>query len=158
MDLQSRRNLICGQSNNNNCVKDKDNLLDSNIWSGTDYLKNTNGFLHHPDITIESSTEWSNNGERSLKVNGNDWVRHTPIDDADGTYTASLNVYSEYNIRVVFYNTSSNLAVLNIPPNTTETSTISLTCTDTFYLNIFPYPRPTNDVSYYLDNITICKR
>lgn len=60
-------------------VKDKDNLLTHNQWSCTDYLKNTTGFTHSPYCTIESSTEYSVNGERSLKVNktedGNAYAR-----------------------------------------------------------------------------------
>ena len=51
-------------------VKDKNNLVNHNIWSGTDYLKNTSGIVTSPTITKSSTTEWSSNSERSLKLEG----------------------------------------------------------------------------------------
>lgn len=47
-------------------VKDKTNLVPHNVWTGTDYSADTTGFNH---TCIESSTEWSYNGTRSLKLN-----------------------------------------------------------------------------------------
>lgn len=51
-------------------IKDKTNLINYNIWSGTDYLKNTTGTYASPTIQLSSSTDWSYNSDRSLKITG----------------------------------------------------------------------------------------
>lgn len=56
-----------------NSVKDNNNLVDYNIWSGTDYSKTTSGVTVSNDVSVYSSTENSYNGDYSLKgkVTGN---------------------------------------------------------------------------------------
>lgn len=50
-------------------VKDKNNLVSHNVWSGTDYKKNTED-LSPSNVQISSTTEWGINGERSIKSEG----------------------------------------------------------------------------------------
>lgn len=49
-------------------IKDEYNQLDYNIWSGTDYKVNFDKIFAGLGQDIESSTEWSYHGERSLKI------------------------------------------------------------------------------------------
>lgn len=50
-------------------MKDKNNVLTYNQWSGTDYLNNTTEFIRSSgNVLIELSNEWSVNGENSLKI------------------------------------------------------------------------------------------
>lgn len=51
----------------NSSVKDKSNLLSFNQWSGTDYSNNTSEFIKGAGIIFESSNEYSNIGNKSLK-------------------------------------------------------------------------------------------
>ena len=76
-------------------IKDKNNLISFNAWTGTDYLKNTNEFNNHP----LSSTEWSINGERSLKLtNTEDNYEHYSTSYYQtlptGTYIIQMKLYS----------------------------------------------------------------
>ena len=50
-------------------VKDNSNLIESyNVWSGTDYSKNTNDYQRGAGATIESSNEYCSIGDHSLKI------------------------------------------------------------------------------------------
>lgn len=49
-------------------VKDKDNLFSYNVWSGTDYLKNSADFFSTTSGLLFSSTDWSINGDRCVKA------------------------------------------------------------------------------------------
>ena len=52
-------------------VKDKDNLFDFNVWSGSDYSNDTSGFDKFQVENISSSDEWSSFGNKSIKVECN---------------------------------------------------------------------------------------
>ena len=49
-------------------VKDNDNKLSFNTWSGTDYLKTAPYAQKSAGITIDSSDDYSFNGEHSFKI------------------------------------------------------------------------------------------
>lgn len=49
-------------------IMEKENLLDSNVWSATEYLSNVEGFISGEGQYIVSTDEWSFIGEKSLKI------------------------------------------------------------------------------------------
>lgn len=83
------------------------------MWSGTDYLKNITGFTKNPT----SSTEWSINGERCLKLtktgtNWNDYISESMIDDLPiGNYRFSCQIYSPHaSGRIMAFLSESNIS------------------------------------------------
>lgn len=119
-------------------VKDKDNSLSYNIWSGTDYLHNVNGFVKGAGISYESSNEWCVNGNYSLKATnsseGSAWwgILYTaPLYgkslQISGVIKTSIN--RETNIRVNerdSNNSNIQTVSLNIPKNSMQKFNISL--------------------------------
>ncbi|WP_296862194.1 hypothetical protein [uncultured Methanobrevibacter sp.] len=53
-------------------MKDSNNLVGYNSWSGTDYAENTSEIYVAGNTNIISSNEYSNMGESSLKIIAND--------------------------------------------------------------------------------------
>ena len=47
-------------------VKDKNNIVPFNVWSGTDYEGSIDLII--VGLTISSSSEWSSKGEKSIKI------------------------------------------------------------------------------------------
>lgn len=105
------------------------------MWSGTDYLKNTNEFTH-PD-NIASSTDWSYNGQRSLKLTRrsesyNDYITTSSLPTPKGDYIFSCKVYSpsangrvsvfleDKDAVVVGYVISNDIQSINISINDSE--------------------------------------
>lgn len=94
-------------------VKDKNNLVDYNVWSGTDYLKNITGFTKSPT----SSTDWSSNGERSLKLtrtsdNYNDYTTESYFNLPAGNYLFECKLYSpNANGRLTLFLGSENVSI-----------------------------------------------
>lgn len=162
MDLQSRRNLICGQSNNNNCVKDKDNLASHNFWSGGDYLKNTNGILSLRS-TLELSTISSHN-QYSIKVirpttsTGTSGIQIKPVlaeQDIGKEITVSCDIYTPNNsVSIQIY--SNNYVTINIPVNDkfyTYQATHKISITNTIiaiFMNV-----KEEEQYYYIDNVNV---
>lgn len=62
-------------------MKDTNNLLTDNQWSGSDYLENNTGFTGYNSTNTlrESVNEWSSIGENSLRItrltSSSHWVR-----------------------------------------------------------------------------------
>lgn len=88
-------------------IKDKNNLMKFNVWSGTDYKKTTEGFLSGKGQFIESSTEWSFIGDRSLKITRvGDRFRWTdiPIKNIfrEKFIRASVTIKSSCKLKVLF--------------------------------------------------------
>ena len=88
-------------------VKDKDNLAEFNIWSGTDYLNNTDG-VHSGHIQkLSSSSDFSVNGNNSFKINFDEtgflYINFININVVpDESYSASIKVYTNNNKPFVF--------------------------------------------------------
>lgn len=81
-------------------VKDKDNLLSHDVWSGTDYSKNVNSFSKRDNLT--SSTEWAFNGKRCLKLTRqteefSGYTTEHIINLPTGNYKFTVKVYSPDN-------------------------------------------------------------
>ena len=71
------------------------NLAPYNLWSGTDYTKDSTGFSKN----AESSTEWSVNGSRSMKLtrssdNYDDYTTEYFFNVPVGDYLITFKIYS----------------------------------------------------------------
>lgn len=140
-------------------MKDINNKVDYNVWSGTEYLKNTNSFLNYNNSIIYSTNEWSEIGESSLKIIRTDTSKMTSaitrILNLTGTNTinTSLRIYSENNpAQIALYDGDIYTSVI-IPKSTEKFISLSKTITsDHINLQIGLY-----DIKDYcfIDNILI---
>ena len=144
-------------------IKDKLNLINYNMWSGTDYLLNTNDINTFSEtITIDSSTEFSVNGNRSIKTvttsstNGIQVV-HTPHIPAEigETYTAELYVYNPNNPIAIRILESTNVySTVEVPINSNwEKLTISRTIQSGATVVLMIFSRLPN--TFYIDQVTL---
>lgn len=149
-------------------VMDKNNLLDVNVWSGTDYMSNTKGIVTGAGQFVESSVEWSDTGERSLKIlSNNSYSQWSDVYTAkvygDDTVTASgkiLNVDSKVSIFFVFidsegnqsFSHSAHIGPSNIPQNFTLKSSINK---DVNKIHLRFWLRGELGSSIYIDDINI---
>ena len=136
-------------------VKDKSNLLDYNLWSGTDYLKNITGFTKHPT----SSTEWSVNGERSLKLTRTsdqyndyttEWFQSIPT----GNYLVTLKLYAPNTNgqASLFVGANESIHVGYSKSNTVQNISISVTDNNIIGMRISVY---SSLESVYLDDLSV---
>lgn len=114
-------------------VKDKNNLWNHNVWSGTDYTHNTNDFTKNENLT--SSTEWSYNGKRSLKLTRrteehNGYTTEHYTDLPKGDYLFTLKIYSPINTggSITLFCSEGNVTAQY--PKNEDTQTISISVTD----------------------------
>ncbi len=143
-----------------NFVKDTTNLLDYNIWSGTDYNQNSSGFTI-VRCTAESNNNWSTIGESSLKITTNDSANWSYVDacrltGATGTINTTLDVYApKGGINIVLY-AGCNISSVSVPANDIiQKISLSGTLPSSYnYLAIRMFPRDDN-VPYYVDNIIV---
>lgn len=145
-------------------IKDKLNLVNHNMWSGTDYLSNTNNINTFSEtITISSSTEFSVNGERSIKAittsstNGVQVVQTPPIPAEIGkTYLAELYIYNPNNptaIRIL-ESGSTLFSTVELPINLNwEKVTISRTIQSSESFALMIFSRLPN--TFYIDQVNI---
>lgn len=135
-------------------IKDKLNLLNYNIWSGTDYLKNITGFTKNPT----SSTEWSINGERSLKLtrvaeNYNDYITEITPNLPVGNYLLTFKLYApNTNGQITVFTNAETLTVGYAKNNNPQT--ISITIIDNT-INMMRISIYVSLESIYLDNLSI---
>lgn len=98
-------------------MKDTNNLESYNVWSGTDYNKNTNDFVKgSSSIQLTSSNLWSINGENSLQIQrlgtGNYILDTSHLTDvtAGKTITYSCKIYSpDINVNIRLRGKGTNL-------------------------------------------------
>ena len=88
-------------------IMEKENLLDSNVWSATEYLSNFEGFISGQGQYIVSSDEWSFIGEKSLKIILNkDFSTWTdipcPIMD-NGVVLASGKIFTKNSVVSIYF-------------------------------------------------------
>ena len=123
-------------------MKENQNLIDMNIWSGGDYDNSlTNVQCNQDNQKCIISNEWSINGETSFKItrgggSGYNWCRFRyPSTDARQTITAKLKVYSptaEADIWLCDINGSTEGSHTGVRITQSDTvQTISLTYTGT---------------------------
>ena len=141
-------------------MKDTNNKLDYNVWSGTEYNQGTSGFTI-VRCTAESSKNWSSISESSLKITTNDSTNWSYIDACrltglTGTITATLDVYApKGDISIVLYAGVNLVSVVVPESNTVQKINLSGTLPSNYnYLAIRMFPRVDN-VPYYIDNISV---
>lgn len=79
-------------------MKDTNNLLTYNVWSGTEYANNIDGFVN-TDLKIKGTNQFSSIGESSLQIikdGPNNWcnIDITSLITSNGNYTFKCNIYS----------------------------------------------------------------
>lgn len=146
-------------------VKDKENLLPFNVWSGTEYLKNTNNFTY-TNLTINSSKEWSSKGEYSLQITASldsyarvEFINNIPT-LKDETYVGSIDIFnnSKNNIALRFVENITGITQDVSIPSSNSMQTISITrtilsdSTDLRFQLIF-----RNAMTVYVDNILLIR-
>lgn len=123
----------------NSSVKDKNNIISYDAWTGSDYHKiipyNSNLSSNTNDLSIvSSSNEWSINGERSIKLTNAPITTYivTQITEFDMTksYTAKIIVLTTVSMRmdVILYDGNTKIKTLrsSIIPSSTEPQTIQV--------------------------------
>lgn len=100
-------------------MKDNNNVLDYNCWSGTEYNKNTNQFSFIGTSGI-SSNEWSNVGDTSLKVSTPSIaqafdIQHMTVNSGK-TVTISFAMYNpSIQVRAAIRTNTGALSTVTIP-------------------------------------------
>lgn len=150
-----------------NFIKDKENLFIHNIWSGTDHLKTTTGFTTGANATMDTSTDWSTNGERSFKLTRNQttssWGRAhypEPIKNQQINSTCTIKTGTG-NVTIYLLELSEDSSIINssqvtVPSNTTQKIELSLTTTET-NMRIATQFSPSGNIGQiiYVDDITL---
>ena len=109
MEIQHQQNIgyLIWYASHFKFVKEKRNLIPTNLWSGTDLLKaitdertSTTYFACTKGLTsLSSITEWCSNGERSIQQDFSQRLDYCEchISDIDITknYTAKVDIFSE---------------------------------------------------------------
>lgn len=107
-------------------MKDTNNLLDYNVWSGTDYTENTSGINKNTISRIESTNQYAKIGEHSLKIINEDTtgssksVRPFTIPcSANTNYTLSLDILNKsiYTVTVRLYYSETNYTQIVVNPS-----------------------------------------
>lgn len=147
-------------------MKDTNNKLDYNVWSGTEYNQGTYGFTI-VRCTAESSKNWSSISESSLKITTNDSANWPYIDACrltglTGTITAELTVYAPKGyIRAVLFaaNPNENIVITDVYQNDKpQKIVLSGDIPANYqYLTVRLFPRNDN-VTYYVDDITFINK
>lgn len=141
-------------------MKDTNNKLGYNTWSGTDYTNNTNNF-YAGNCNINPSNEYSIIGESSLKITTNNsaswgFVDLQRLTGISGSCTATLDVYApKGNILIQIYAGGPRSSV-TVPQNKDfQQITLAGTLPSSYeFVVIRCFPRADN-VPYYVDNISL---
>jgi len=141
-------------------VKDKNNLLTHNQWTGTDVTHDTTGFTPF-NSTIESSISYSSNGNRSLKVT----VENTGYKDVrlypPSTLSTGITVICSVKILnpngrvyVRIYENNDQFSVVDVPVSR-EWQLITVTQTLTSELQQLNVASSSTPNEYYVDDISL---
>lgn len=138
--------------------------MSHNVWSGTDYKKNT-GDLSPSNVQISSTTEWAINGERSIKSEGQ-VERYSQVllhdsstsintnETVTGKLTILNNTGKTVQLRLNQKDNTAKYNDVNIPSNVNPQEVIiSRTFTDTSKVEFLLIIR--NQVTVYVDNISL---
>ena len=145
-------------------MKDNNNLLSFNVWSGGDYKQSTDGFISS-NCKLTTSNKFSINGENSLKITTqirDDWPladTNRIYDKLSGNITAELKIYApEGDMLIILFAYSPNKDIARIiVPKNDNIQSIKLTGDipiDYNYLTIRLFPR-TSDVPFYIDDLSL---
>lgn len=138
--------------------------MSHNVWSGTDYKKNTED-LSPSNVQISSTTEWGINGERSIKSEGQ-VERYSQVllhdsstsintnETVTGKLTILNNTGKTVQLRLNQKDNTDQYNDVNIPSNVNPQEVIiSRTFTDTSKVEFLLIIR--NQVTVYVDNISL---
>jgi len=145
-------------------VKDTNNLLTFNQWSGSEYEKEKTGFdvESSEHTSLIHTNEWSSIGENSLKViklQETSWVRINYRNSIySKTITVKLDINTKSPIKIFLYEfsdvTNLNHVSTIIPKNTCTNTTLSLVTTSENVRFVVQVVNNGNiNSSCYLDNI-----
>lgn len=144
-------------------VKDTNNLLEYNQWSGTDYTKDITGITSLNNSIIESVNKWSDIGENSFKLTRTD----NSLTTVCRMNITNLTIGSNITLKLTTYNTNSNITIRLMDDNTiisdvvvpkSDTSTIVSLSGDVTNTTLIMRVILSNNNSYcYLDNISVIK-
>lgn len=141
-------------------MKDKENILDYNVWCGTEYYNDVTGFYNVNNSLILSSNGFSSIGECSLKVlknnNGLDRVLKIPINNLGETTNINItfDIYSPNNS--VSFNLTKDVIIytINVPKSATSQHISLSTTTDNNEITLYGVLK-NNDKQFNIDNIKI---
>ena len=151
-------------------VKDKDNLFNHNLWSGTDLNKsliyNTEYITGHAAVSVLPNNNFSTNGNYSIELNpsGVAWVRF-PILCASGDLskivTASVDIYSPNANCIVYllFMDDNNIAIKTVSTTAYQndsftSTTLSNEIVDNTSKIWFNFALNSSNTVVYLDNFT----
>ena len=135
-------------------------MLPYNVWSGSEYLKNRDGFYKDASINIMPSNIWSDIGETSLKIYGpsNKYVDITRLTNltAGDTITVSLIIYNPTtNCRCSIRSDEEPLITVQVPKSKKQQKvTISTIIPENIsWITLRTFLNDDGEI--YMDNITI---
>ena len=141
-------------------MKDTNNKLGYNTWSGTDYTNNTNNF-YAGNCNINPSNEYSIIGESSLKITTNNsaswgFVDLQRLTGISGSCTATLDVYAPKGGILIQIYASGSRSSVTVPQNDDfQHISLSGALPNSYeFVVIRCFPRVDN-VSYYIDNVSL---
>lgn len=158
---------ICRQYQIQYSIKDNVNILQYNVWSGTDYRKNADGFYYNQGINLTSTHDWAYNGDCSYKVeNTNNYSELISLPRIKITENCNIKLsfhcHIDKNIQVILKQQNENGEQINqksvIVPSNAETTIIisdQLIAEDNYILFQIYF---NGNSTCYLDNfIMICQ-
>ncbi len=141
-------------------VKDKGNILSTNVWSAGEYSNDTTGFYSSQNRTLTVSPDWCSIGDKSLLVVGTDvsatdLVRLSAGTYESGNYVLKMDVYNiGDDVVVILFNGSTNSQRVTVPQSDEVTPIeLTLTADNEGYLSI--RIGSITNCKFYCDNISI---
>ena len=141
-------------------MKDTNNKLDYNQWSGTEYNNNTTRITSLNNSMIESVNNWSDNGECSFKITRKDASLTTvcrmniPNLTVGSNITLKLTVYTpDTNTTVRLMDDNNIISDVVVPQSDTPTI-VNLNGNVTNSTLIMRIVMANNNSYCYLDNIS----
>lgn len=143
-------------------VKENKNLFNFNIFSGSDYFGELNGFDGFQVKSISSSTEWSEIGERSVKVicDGSNNYQALTIEGQDvnigDLISASVTIYNpEGNVFVRLFESSVNsFTTIEVPQSDFPQNIVLDKIATSKRMQLLIYSR--TEQTFYADNFSFC--
>lgn len=142
-------------------MKDTNNLLPYNVWSGGDYDQSLSDFAHIQTSTI--TNKYSAIGENSVtlsRIGDLFWINIPLSPITTGTYIFSQYLLnkSNDNIRVRFYTDSTIISYVTVPPSDNwQKINLSVPISNlngTFYIRIL---NNDSESTIYIDNNSFTK-
>ena len=140
-------------------VKDKNNILSMNLWSGGAYLHNITDIYNNTSREVSVSNDWSSKGDESFL-----WESTSTVTDLfritnsyTGNYILKMDVYNPTSeVTIIFFNRTDNQSRVTVPKSNEVTQIqLSLKVVTTSYLSC-RINIPQDSVSkFYCDNISI---